>query len=341
MLCSIFWTSSDFTHEGIAFLTLYFVALLVFDRYLSARSSRDWLIRYLKTLRCVGKDCEASQCSKPGIEQCAISDELEELGATGNRIGKFWQFLKPISTSKVLSGWRFAHSIAVKRVSTQTQQEVRAKLERIPAQLSDLTRPDAGALAKKIEQILVGGPSTALGAYDPGKATEKLAYECAVLQEALIVIYDERDSRYGAFSGLQSKSVWLAIFGIFLIVLGGIVLHREVLFFFGVLGAFVSRLSSIRSRTPMDTDYGASTGRLLVSPIAGALSGWLGVLVVSQLSGPPFNILNKQFANVWTTPLSRMAFVIAVVFGFSERLLNRLLRSAADKIDPPSSTTLH
>ena len=53
----------------------------------------------------------------------------------------------------------------------------------------------------------------------------------------------------------------------------------------------MSVLTGLQRRVPSDADYGSSSGRLFVSPVSGAIAGWLGVLLVSALANPDIKIL--------------------------------------------------
>ena len=74
-----------------------------------------------------------------------------------------------------------------------------------------------------------------------------------------------------------------------------------------------------------------SSGALYLSPIAGAIAGWLGVLLVSALADSSVNVLGSAFSGIWNSP-GLLAFGVATVSGFSERVLNRVLQEAVPAI---------
>jgi hypothetical protein len=147
-----------------------------------------------------------------------------------------------------------------------------------------------------------------------------------LLHETLRFLHDRRDTLFQSLADLQAKSVWLAIFGLGLIVVAACTFHREPLLLFGALGGFISRTVQLLRRVPRGTDYGASSSPFILAPVIGALSGWAGVAIVQGLVS--VNVLNKEFfGHVWDDPLRVLPLAIAFAFGFTERLLNRMVSS--------------
>jgi hypothetical protein len=57
----------------------------------------------------------------------------------------------------------------------------------------------------------------------------------------------------------------------------------------------------------------------------------LGVLLVSALADSNVNVLGSAFSGIWDNP-GLLAFAVATVSGFSERVLNRVLQEAGETI---------
>jgi hypothetical protein len=129
----------------------------------------------------------------------------------------------------------------------------------------------------------------------------------------------------------------LAAFGLALIVLASLTAHRQSLFVFGAIGAFVSRLGRVQSGVPKEDDYGVSSGSLYLSLPAGAIAGWVGVLAVNALALPGIHVLSGSFRGIWDNPTHILPAVLAVAFGFSERLLNRVLDQTATTVSGSST----
>lgn len=103
------------------------------------------------------------------------------------------------------------------------------------------------------------------------------------------------------------------------------------------MGGLLSRLSRSLNRKDVPTDYGASWTTLFLSPVAGALGAWSGIL----LSGlaVKLNVLGSIFNVDWAeAPCQTMTLAIALVFGFSERLLDTVFEGIEGKSQTSKST---
>jgi hypothetical protein len=323
---------------GLVFMAVYLLALIVFDRCLSTRPSRDLLLRFAQSLR--------RGAGHRGHVDPATAAQLER---DIDRLVSWVPRGRVISVTRVLSSWRFAHELERRTWVFATGDEVRRRLDTAQqelAALADATGDDivAAAMSNEIRRLLHGEPAdpkrslvVTLGRWQlswrgrpaPGADTENALRAC--LQQALRLLQDRRDTRFESLADLQTKSVWLAVLGIALILIASVTAGREAFFVFGALGAFVSRLGRLLRRKPSEYDYGASSGALYLSPVAGAIAGWLGVLLVSALADSNVNVLGSAFSGIWDNP-GLLAFAVATVSGFSERVLNRVLQEAGETI---------
>jgi hypothetical protein len=340
VLTSAVTAPTSFVLAGTAMLMIYLLALVIFDRYLSSRPSRDLLLRFLR-------DLEERLHGKP-LATATVTEAQKRLTPKHR-----WY---PISVTKVLSTWREAHRLDGVSWHHAGKDAIDARLTTVQAELLALDRPDAAALAVRVGKVLDPTPKTpprprgvvlrvrgrswqfriarqnenASAGVDPQRPE--------LLREALRIVYDARDTKFESLADLQTKAVWLSVLGLLFIALAAIAEGRQFLFLFGALGAFVSRLGRLLHRKPADTDYGASSGSIFLSPVAGAIAGWLGVALAAALSSASIHVLSDTFQEVWSNPVGPLPFLIATVFGFSERLLNRVLTTAEQTIDGKSAS---
>lgn len=120
-------------------------------------------------------------------------------------------------------------------------------------------------------------------------------------------------------------------------VLVGVDPDRGVLFLVGAIGGLLSRLSRSLERNDVPTDYGASWTTLFLSPVAGALGAWAGILL-SALA-VELNVLSETFKDLWCCPFTQLALGLALLFGFSERLFDTVLDKLVTKTVAESSKT--
>lgn len=90
----------------------------------------------------------------------------------------------------------------------------------------------------------------------------------------------------------------------------------------------------------MPNDYGASWGPLVLSPVAGALAGWLGVLVIGALSDGGLSILAPSLKVSWAADPGGPELGLSFLFGFSERLFTSTVSSTTEKLLPAHEAPL-
>lgn len=127
----------------------------------------------------------------------------------------------------------------------------------------------------------------------------------------------------------------LAFVSVLVVVAG----HAE-LFLAGAVGGLLSWLARVIGGRPLPNDYGASWGPLVLSPVAGALAGWLGVLVLGGLSDGGLSILAPSLKVSWTSDPGGQELGLAFLFGFSERLFTSTVASTTERLLPPSEAPL-
>jgi Abnormal spindle-like microcephaly-assoc'd, ASPM-SPD-2-Hydin len=311
-----------------ALCLLYWLAMVVVRWHRVALPARALLRAGITALRTeleilVGGD-GSSGAAKIKTLLDAASDLIDRK-ASGSGYGLadflFW------SRGQEITGWGYLHEAEIQMAQFLREATVTARLESTEQRLRLMNDAPSLALANEIHEALTGSPAA------------DLARRRALLAEAFSANYQREDITYTDLISWQNKASWLVGCGLGLIlVLSGVVRHHSIIFLVGGLGGLLSRLSRSLDRKDVPTDYGASWTTLFLSPVAGALGAWAGIL----LSGlaVQLNILGPAFNTDWTDPSQPMALAIALVFGFSERLFDSVLDKVVGKsgIDQTAAT---
>jgi len=268
---------------------------------------RDWLqqrIWYLQTLIVSGRWPKGS----------ADWPAIEEVQKT---VAKRW-ICVPIS--KVQAGWRNIHGFEDLHLLDLPPERVDAQLKTARTRLAAVPGPEAAGFVGRIDAAL--------------KATPALtpAARAALLREAEIFRHNLSDSKYEDLASLLGKAVWLTVVALGIAVGLAVFFDRESFLLLGAAGGLISRLSRVLQRRPTASDYGAEWSTLILSPAAGALAGWVGVAITVALASEPFNVFTDKFAKPWDDATLPLGLLVAFVFGFSERLFNRLLDVAQTQV---------
>jgi hypothetical protein len=221
------------------------------------------------------------------------------------------------SRGQEITGWGYVHEVQKQMSGYLVPETVVARLESAEQQLRATNDSPCLALASSIHQSLTA-------------ASPDIKSQKALLAQALDSIYDRTDTAFANLVSWQNKTSWLVACGLLLIIALTMAFpHHSVLFLVGAAGGLISRLSRSLDRKDVPTDYGASWTTLFLSPVSGALGAWAGIL----LSGLAFklNVLGQVFNADWSDPCHPIVLGIALLFGFSERLLDGVLDKLVDK----------
>jgi hypothetical protein len=154
----------------------------------------------------------------------------------------------------------------------------------------------------------------------------------AILRSLLNELYNARDTKFTNLATQQNKVTWLVFVG--LAIMAALVGQGyEDLLMAGAVGGILSRLQRELQRREVPSDYGLSWSVLFLSPVTGALSGWAGLLLLQALQ--KLNVVDLGGllpAGLDLTAPTGAVLGVAIVFGISERLLDRLVRQAEDEI---------
>jgi hypothetical protein len=225
--------------------------------------------------------------------------------------------------SRDLVAWNLMHRVEATHAGTLTGAELVAALMKAQSQLEDLPMAKRVYWGRVLHDQLEGCP-------DGRVADEPVAQ--ALLRNLLSELYNARDTKFTNLATQQNKVTWLVFIG--LAIMSALVSQAyQDLLLAGAVGGVLSRLQRELQRRDVPSDYGLSWSVLFLSPVSGALSAWTGVLLLQTLQ--KFNVLELSSLlpdNADLTAPTGALLGVAVLFGFSERLLDRLVREAEDQI---------
>ena len=220
-----------------------------------------------------------------------------------------------------IAGWMLVHKAEIALLQAASSERVDARLRSAEQQLADINTAASNGLASRIKI-----------AFDTN--TTSPADRKQLLVEALSFLYDRSDTDFATLTSWQNKAFWLTLVGVLFIVSISITDQHANLFLAGAAGGFLSRMMRQIKRADVPTDYGASWATLFLSPVAGALAGWFGVVIIMLLADPKVGILAGPLKAIdWN--LANMAPVLGTAFalGFSERLFDGLMTQLDESID--------
>jgi hypothetical protein len=317
ILASVLLPSRAATDMCLIAVALYALAAFLFDRYQSTRPTAEILTAYVRSLK-LGASMDRREAVEAVMANCGQITCFQG-----------WSKTKSLHSSKVIAGWREAHALEQLLVADLDNESALARLASATGELRARSRPGMKGLADEIDVLL---RSSHKATADGGSAFSKRPQ--ALLAEALRVLHNERDMDFENQSGTESKALALTLVGLLLIVVAGVAFHREALFLLGAIGGFISRLFRVLKRRPSLSDYGASWSTIMLAPVAGALSGWSGTLLLSVLSSSLHVLDSATFSGLWANPRSAVALGIAALLGVSERLFDRLVSLGEGAFEP-------
>jgi hypothetical protein len=233
------------------------------------------------------------------------ASKAEALAKVENGISKLWV---RVPVSKVQAGWRYVHGLEDAHVPDLPREVVDEQLKTVAVRLQTIPGVESKDLRDRLDK--------------PPKERKRRA---ALLREAQIFRHNYQDTRYENLASLLGKAVWLTWVALAFVVALAALFDLEPYFLLGAAGGLISRLTRVLRRRPRASDYGAEWSTLIISPAAGAVLGWLGVLITVALANDPFNVLSDDFAKLWDDASAPLGLAIAFLFGFSERFFDRLV----------------
>jgi hypothetical protein len=297
----------------LALCGFYWLAMVIIRWNRVARPAREWLraeiasVRTeLATLNDTSPDGSIRHVEGLLEEARHLIDGSRKESGSGLLNVLFW------SRGQEMTGWAYAHQAEVQMARVQPHAVVTAMLESEEQRLRGKGDAPSLALANSIHVAVTGTTVT------------HIDRRRALLAEALSLTFEHDDNSYADLVSWQNKASWLVGCGLALMCMLAVALpDQSILFLLGGAGGLLSRMSRSLARNDVPTDYGASWTTLFLSPVAGALGAWAGVLLCGLAI--QLHVLGPAFAIKWDDSHQPETLAIALLFGFSERLLDGIL----------------
>lgn len=294
---------------------VYIVFLLVTRQQL-VRSSSDALGAYVQGVATAHPDA---------------AQRLEAIAERAKPAKRRLRIRDGANRDNILGAWRVARTVELDYVKTFSPEDTHARLVSLAATLGDDEHLGRRNLAGRIRKMI--DPPQGV----PPPTLEELQ---AMLREAMRQDFDARDTLYETLAFENLRASWLAYLGLGFAVVLALVLDHSELFLAGAAGGLLSRLARVLRGRPLPNDYGASWGPLMLSPVAGALAGWLGVLLIGGFADGGLEIFAANLQVSWNKGPDGVELAMAFLLGFSERLFTSAVTSSTEKLLPPPQAPL-
>jgi hypothetical protein len=225
---------------------------------------------------------------------------------------------------RTLAGWRRLHEAEQDLIGSLSPEDVRVAMELAEQRLRDDKTEVSKSLANNIRDALAA-VQVAAPVPQPMDARWR-----SLLREATTRLNEAEDANFETLADWYNKTMWLVVAGLLFIILLAFAFDRALLFLLGATAGFLSRLARSLDRENLPTDYGASWSTLFLSPVAGALAGWIAVLLFAIAK--KLGLLGGLVDVNWDAPYEPMAMGLAFLLGFSERAFDTILAKMEGKI---------
>jgi hypothetical protein len=227
-----------------------------------------------------------------------------------------------------LAAWRLIHDAERLAVMEMAAPHLKARLERAKGDVAELPQERQQIWQERLEKALkdLEGPE------EHKKLDEQKKKEAqAILSEFLADLYKVRDGRFARVLKLQNLLAFLISIGLLPVLVLVLVGYGPILLA-GAAGGLLSRITRVYGSGPQTPDYGLSWAQVFPAPLLGALSAWAGLHLIALLQSQQILSL-EGLGNLSTllVPPIRLEsgqiplLAIGFLFGFSERLLDRIV----------------
>ena len=218
-----------------------------------------------------------------------------------------------------------------------TKEKLEVRLNRTLRTLKSFKNPESDEIQKEITKYLTLVDNKTEKDYSLLKGQ-------SLLEEASLVYHNAELQAIRSTNEYNNKAMWVIITALLLITMLGWFLGNPILFLAGAVGGFLSRIGNILKVKNAHNSFDANWMNLFSSPLIGAVAGWSAILLV-YVSGAKILNINLFPGNEYIINEENFyqAFGLAIIFGFSEKLFNKLLlmnevEKIEDDLSPKSDT---
>lgn len=248
-----------------------------------------------------------------------VSEALNQLGQAKTFLAELtlWDMIIWSRRREVL-GWIQLNAAESALLETAPDEHVQAELVTVQARLRASPKAEAHGLADHIDRIL-RRPVDA----SPGGKETRLEEHRALLQEGRRLLDDAMTETLDLDISWHNKAMWIITCSFLMMVLMVAVADHAPLLLFGGVGGFLGRLTYVRKAQARPEGARVSWTFLFLSPVIGALLGWMGVLLIVVMAHPDLRILGAAFQSIdWSRSPTILTATTAFILGFSERFFD-------------------
>lgn len=154
-----------------------------------------------------------------------------------------------------------------------------------------------------------------------------------LLQEAKALIYAYDDGQFEMMADAKNKGYWL-VWAAFasVIAIGALFPGAVILLLAGAIGGLLARLRKAIKQKSAAFDFGVSWGVMFLTPLVGAITGWLGVAMVQILLAWEF--FGEQLLPLQLYEPNLYTAVLAFLFGLSATLFDKFVERFESSLAP-------
>lgn len=311
-------------YVGIGVLVVYMALLLFTAKQYVRRSNQRWLQAHVEAAE-TRLDAMRVEGSAPPAVSAAIKEAFKKartVGSAADRAALPGSMIGDWIGSCEIAGWVRLHEAQRLEVALMSDVEVQARFARAMGQVDELTAARQAAWLKVWSDLQ-------LPAHDGQQAASPDRWR-AELCQLLAELFNARDATYNQLVGLYGKA-GLLVAATYLPVAALLVAGYGPVLLAGLIGGLLSRLQRLVYAQDRPTTYGTSWVPLFLAPLLGALAAWTGLHLLALTRALGILAANPELDG-YRLQVSNAVLGLALLFGFSERLLNQVGKQAEQVI---------
>lgn len=321
----------------LVFVCVIYVGLLMFGRY-------NWIVQInCRYLRAYSEEINAQltiEQEEPARETKTENKIISAITKILDKVNEIipedptWHKWLFSGTGKQLACWRHAHQAKIFAVDLYSESDACSEAiivhKKLASLKSDISEDLTAEFTKLTNGISLITPPSNLN----------IPMIKSLTKRGLELYFDERDNHFEGLANLQNRVTWLVFISIILVMILGFSSGHSILFLFGAIGGLLSRMRTILVSKDKAFDYGASWSSLFLTPVVGAITGWIGILLTVALLdlgilGP---VIDNMFFDInKSTPwedieITKQVMALAVAFGFSATLFENIIKKIEESV---------